>query len=93
MVEIAEWRPLKHVILECVDVRNPAVNVPLTVIASVSQWLVREKVESGAASFRMGKVFGRTLETCLKAGGAVGNPEDELLDLQQIVRDFERCFI
>jgi serine/threonine protein kinase len=93
MVEIAEWRPLKHIILKCVDVRNRAVSVPLTVIASVSQWLVREKVENGAASFRMGEVFGRTLETCLKAGGAVGNSEDELLDQQQIVRAFERCFI
>lgn len=93
MVEIAEWRPLKHIILKCVDVRNPATNVPLTAIASVSQWLVREKVESGAAAFRMGEAFGRTLATCLESGGAVGKSEDELLDLQQIVRDFERCFI
>ncbi|ERF69388.1 hypothetical protein EPUS_05933 [Endocarpon pusillum Z07020] len=93
MVEIAEWRPLKHIILKCVDVRNPAVNVPLSAIASVSQWLVREKVENGAARFRMGDVFGRALATCLKGSGAVGESDDELLNLQQIVRDFERCFI
>ncbi|KAF7512912.1 hypothetical protein GJ744_012015 [Endocarpon pusillum] len=93
MVEIAEWRPLKHIILKCVDVRNPAVNVPLSAIASVSQWLVREKVENGAARFRMGDVFGRALATCFKGIGAVGDSDDELLNLQQIVRDFERCFI
>jgi len=93
MVEIAEWRPLKHIILMCVDVRNPVANVSLTAIASVSPWLVREKVESGFASFRMGEVFGRALATCLQSGGPVGESEDVMLDLQQIVREFEKCFI
>ena len=96
MVEIAEWRALKTLVRKCVDVTKEGVDIPLNALAEIGPWLVREKVRSGAVSFRMGDVFGRAVERLLGDGGsgeisADGEGVGGLL--QGVVEELKRCFI
>ena len=94
-IEIAEWRALKTLVHKCVDVTKPNVDVPLNELAGLGNWLVKEKVESGVVRFRMGEVFGRAVEGCLKDGAAqgVGGGNKASRLLQDMARDMERCVV
>lgn len=96
MVEIAEWRALKTLVRKCVDVTSDGVDVPLSALAGVGPWLVREKVRSGAVSFRMGEVFGRAVERFLgdEVSGDVGADGEEAGRLLRgVVGELKRCFV
>ena len=58
LVEIAEWRPLKHIIKKHVDVTKPGVDVYLEDLWGIQSWLVQEQVSNGHVHFRMGDVYG-----------------------------------
>lgn len=96
MVEIAEWRALKTLVRKFVDITSDGVDIPLSALAGVGPWLVREKVGSGAVDFRMGEVFGRAVERFLGDGvskdvGVDGKEPRELL--RGFVEELKRCFV
>ncbi|GAD97616.1 predicted protein [Paecilomyces variotii No. 5] len=68
LTEIAEWRPLKHIIKKYVDVTKPNNDVSLFALAGTQDWLVRELVDRGQIEFRMGDVYGRGVSSMLKLG-------------------------
>ncbi|OJJ45964.1 hypothetical protein ASPZODRAFT_17394 [Penicilliopsis zonata CBS 506.65] len=59
LLEIAEWRPLKHIVRKHIDVADRECDVSLAALAATQDWLVREVVDRGLLEFRMGDVVGR----------------------------------
>lgn len=94
MIEIAEWRALRHVVRKCVDVTKPGADVPLDRIASVAPWLVKEKIESGVVRFRMGEVYSSAVAGCLGSGDS-GNERglDSMAILRELVEGLGNCII
>lgn len=95
MVEIAEWRALKALVRKCVDVTSDMVDVPLSALAGVGPWLVRERVKNGAVSFRMGEVFARAVEKFLEDGVSreAGADGEEAGVLRGVVGELKKCFV
>ena len=87
MVEIAEWRALKAVIRKQVDVTKTEMDVPLEEIAKVPKWLTREKILTGALGFRMGDIFARFAEACLRTG----ERQEKASDIPSVLRDGVRA--
>lgn len=88
LIEIAEWRPLKHIIKKHVDVTKAGVDVPLDDILGVQSWLMAEKIETGHVHFRMGEVYGDGIATFLRQSlriycdrGEEGQEEEDSADL------------
>ena len=92
MVEIAEWKALKRLVVKCVDVSKPEKDVPLSAIAAIPRWLLEKKVESGDAKFRMGDVYGEAIARCLKYGTET-EAQDPLSDVLVMVKSLEQCHI
>lgn len=95
LIEVAEWRALKTLIRKFVDVTKPNVDVPLNQMAGLGNWLLKEKLESGVMQFRMGDVFGRAVEGCLREGGAQDATDGKKATqpLQDMVRKLDRCVV
>lgn len=98
MIEIAEWRPLKHVVQKCVDVATKGVGVvSLEKIAEVGPWLIKEKVRNGVVDFRMGEFFGRVVGGFLGGEGArpsdVDSNRTEIAVLEEAVRNLKKCVL
>ncbi|MCJ1231358.1 hypothetical protein MMC12_008035 [Toensbergia leucococca] len=93
MVEIAEWRALKVVVRRQVDVSKTNVNVPLAEIAKVPEWLMREKILTGALGFRMGDVFAQFAEACLRIDEGQKEASESLSMLRDGVRALGRCIV
>ncbi|EAW11632.1 uncharacterized protein ACLA_093310 [Aspergillus clavatus NRRL 1] len=68
LVEIAEWRPLKHIVKKHIDVTRGEVDVSLAALAGIQGWLGCEPVERGQVAFRMGEVYGRAVSWLLMEG-------------------------
>ncbi|KAL6233198.1 hypothetical protein BDW75DRAFT_215713 [Aspergillus navahoensis] len=92
LAEIAEWRPLKHIIRKHVDVTKREVDVPLSALAGIHTWFVREVVERGHVEFRMGDVYGR-LVAWLTRPAPSGSNGQQLLTFQQLVNCLGSCQI
>ena len=96
LVELAEWKALKHIVKDCVDVRNTAsrTDVPLNEIAKVPRWLIDNEIEKGQIKFRMGDVYAEIVHVCLKFGliSEYAIP-DTLPDMLDMVRKLEDCRI
>ncbi|KAL4993594.1 prion-inhibition and propagation-domain-containing protein [Aspergillus recurvatus] len=92
LAEIAEWRPLKHIIRKHVDVTKREVDVPLSALAGIHTWFVREMVGRGHVDFRMGDMYGRLVAWLTRPvpGGSNGQ---QLLAFQQLVNCLESCQI
>jgi hypothetical protein len=67
LTEIAEWRSLKPIITNHVDVTKSKIDVSLLALAGIHAWFVRELLERGQLEFRMG---GDLWEWCFLAHGA-----------------------
>ncbi|KAL4733650.1 prion-inhibition and propagation-domain-containing protein [Aspergillus similis] len=92
LAEIAEWRPLKHIIRKHVDVTKREVDVPLSALAGIHTWFVRELVERGHVEFRMGDVYGRLIAWLTKPVPGESNGQ-QLLAFQQLVNSLGSCQI
>jgi len=92
LVEIAEWKALKRLVVKCVDVSKPEKEVPLSAIAAIPRWLLEKEVENGEAKFRMGDVYGEAIARCLKYGTEM-EAEDSLSDLLVMVKSLQQCHI
>lgn len=98
MIEIAEWRPLKHVVQKCVDVATKGVEVvSLEKIAKIGPWLIKEKVRKGVVDFRMGEIFGRAVGEFLEGESVEPLDADtnrtEIAVLEEAVRNLEKCVL
>lgn len=96
LVELGEWKALKHIIKDCVDVRRPdsITVIPLDQIGSVPKWLIRHILETGQIKYRMGDVYAEVVHICLNCGlTSEGEAPDTLPDLLAMVRKLERCQI
>lgn len=94
LIEIAEWRPLRHVVLKHVDVKSGG--VPLDKLAGIGKWLNETKVESGMVAFRMGDAFARAVKKCLGSGDGEGEGsqvEDGHLDTLGTIHELSKCII
>ncbi|OJJ52073.1 hypothetical protein ASPSYDRAFT_717740 [Aspergillus sydowii CBS 593.65] len=93
LAEIAEWRPLKHIVKKQVDVTNRLVDVPLSALAGIQAWFWRELVQRGQIEFRMGEVYGRFISylTRLDRGNQTTGRTKCLLELEQFVNELGCC--
>ncbi|EAU31025.1 predicted protein [Aspergillus terreus NIH2624] len=94
LTEIAEWCPLKFIIKNHVDVTRSEIDVPLSALAGVHAWLVRELVELGRIEFRMGEVYGNAVSWLIsRKHGELKRHEstERLLAFQQFVNELGCC--
>jgi serine/threonine protein kinase len=92
LAEIAEWRPLKHIVKKQVDVTNRLVDVPLSALAGIQVWFWRELVERGQIEFRMGEVYGRMVSYLTRPGREDQTERTEsLLELEEFVNELGCC--
>lgn len=94
LIEIAEWRPLRHVVLKHVDVKSR--EVPLDKLAGIGKWLNETKVESGMVAFRMGDAFARAVKKCLRSEDSEGEDnqvKDGHLDTLGTIHELGKCII
>jgi hypothetical protein len=98
LLEVSEWRPLKHMAKKCVDVTKPHVDVPLAALAGIQEWLVKEHVDNGHAAFRMGDVYASGLPLLLKPRKRTDNlpqqeDKDDLLSFRSYLARLSRCIV
>ncbi|KAH6705196.1 prion-inhibition and propagation-domain-containing protein [Leptodontidium sp. MPI-SDFR-AT-0119] len=96
LLELAEWKALKHIVAKCVEIRkiDSNVGVKLDSIAEIPKWLDKQVVATGQLKFRMGDIYADVVHTCLRYG--MTNAEecpDTLPDLLQVVRNLERIWV
>lgn len=90
LIEIAEWRPLRHVLLKYVDVKSG--EVPLNRLAGIGKWLNETKIESGMVAFRMGDAFARAVRKCLSESED-NNVKGGHLDMLETIHELSKCVI
>ena len=99
LIEIAEWRPLKHIIKKYVDVTKPGVDVSLEDLSGIQSWLVKEQVLNGHVDFRMEDVYGEGISSFLMQR-IYHDPEQEeqeeedpgdLLAFHQFIVELSKC--
>lgn len=96
LLELAEWKALKHIVTKCVDVRkiDSNIGVRLDSIAEIPKWLDKHVVTTGQLKFRMGDIYADVVHTCLRYGmTAAEECPDTLPDLLRIVRNLERICV
>ncbi|KAF7948278.1 uncharacterized protein EAE97_003689 [Botrytis byssoidea] len=96
LLELAEWKTLKHIVAKCVEVRkiDSNVGVRLDSIAEIPKWLDKHVVATRKLNFRMGDIYADVAHTCLKYG--MTSPDecpDTLPDLLRFVRNLERICV
>lgn len=91
LIEISEWRPLKHIIKKCVDVSKANVDVPIASLAATQDWLIENHIANRHVEFRMGEIFGKGLRFLLTqddvSDGAGRKEGEDLLRLQEFVAE------
>ncbi|KAJ6031534.1 hypothetical protein N7540_002266 [Penicillium herquei] len=96
LTEIAEWRPLKHIIKSYLDVTNSDVDIPLSALAGTSSWLMQNLANRGKIEFRMGDVYGDGVSRFLSLGSMETDSRSSTVDLlafQRFVQELGLCFI
>ncbi|KAL2417597.1 hypothetical protein ABEF95_011930 [Exophiala dermatitidis] len=95
LVELAEWKALKYIVKDCVDVRKQptaAYSVSLNDIAQVPRYLIDHEVKIGQIQYRMGDTYARQVGVCLNHGlSPLDAAPDTLQDLLDMVRSLESC--
>ncbi|KAI1459631.1 prion-inhibition and propagation-domain-containing protein [Annulohypoxylon moriforme] len=88
MLEVAEWRALQYLVDSVVNVGVE--NVPLTQLAKVKPFLLREDGKSGTAKlrYRMGNIYAAACMTCLR-----GEKVDEVEMNEKNVTLFEPSLV
>ncbi|PWY73021.1 hypothetical protein BO70DRAFT_320362 [Aspergillus heteromorphus CBS 117.55] len=96
MVEIAEWRPLKHIIKRHVDVGKKDVDISISALAGTRNWLLHEFVDRGQVEFRMGDVYGGGVSRFLRSEPKEtdnGSSTSDLLAFQRFVHELSLCCV
>jgi hypothetical protein len=96
LLELAEWKALKHIVAKCVEVRkvDSNVGVRLDSIAEIPKWLDKHMVATGQLKFRMGDIYADVAHTCLRYGmTSAEDCPDTLPDLLRFVRNLERICV
>ncbi|KAF7937476.1 uncharacterized protein EAE98_001790 [Botrytis deweyae] len=96
LLELAEWKALKHIVAKCVEVRkvDSNVGVRLDNIAEIPKWLDKHVVATGKLNFRMGDIYADVAHTCLKYGMTSAEEcPDTLPDLLRFVRILEQICV
>jgi len=96
LIEISEWRPLKHIIKKLVDVTKRGVEIPLSELSGIRNWLIENQISNGHVNFRMGEIYGKGLSQLLSDRAPVGQDQrddEELLAFQQFVRELSKCHV
>jgi len=96
LLELAEWKALKHIVAKCVDVKkiDSNIGVRLDSIAGIPKWLDKHIITAGQLKFRMGDIYADVVRTCLRYGmTAAEECPDTLPDLLRIVRILERICV
>ncbi|KAF7930904.1 hypothetical protein EAE99_004154 [Botrytis elliptica] len=96
LLELAEWKALKHIVAKCVEVRkvDSNVGVRLDNIAEIPKWLDQHVVATGKLNFRMGDIYADVAHTCLKYGMTPAEEcPDTLPDLLRFVRILEQICV
>ncbi|TGO59531.1 hypothetical protein BOTNAR_0160g00070 [Botryotinia narcissicola] len=96
LLELAEWKALKHIVAKCVEVRkiDSNVGVRLDGIAEIPKWLDKHVVATRKLNFRMGNIYADVAHSCL--GYGMTSPDecpDTLPDLLRFVRNLERTCV
>ncbi|KAL2396883.1 hypothetical protein ABEF93_004335 [Exophiala dermatitidis] len=95
LVELAEWKALKYIVKDCVDVRKQPTatySVSLNDIAQVPKHLIDHEVKNGQVHYRMGDTYARQVGVCLNHGlSPLDAAPDTLRDLLDMVRSLENC--
>ncbi|EHY53051.1 hypothetical protein HRR83_006108 [Exophiala dermatitidis] len=95
LVELAEWKALKYIVKDCVDVRKQPTatySVSLNDIAQVPKHLIDHEVKNGQVHYRMGDTYARQVGVCLNHGlSPLDAAPDTLQDLLDMVRSLENC--
>ncbi|KAL3478345.1 hypothetical protein BJX99DRAFT_224657 [Aspergillus californicus] len=96
LTEIAEWRPLKHIIKSYLDVTNSNVDISLIGLAGTQKWLTREIVDRGKIEFRMGDIYGGGVSRLLRLAPSEVDSRSStpyLLAFQQFVHQLGGCCV
>jgi Prion-inhibition and propagation len=94
LIEISEWRPLKYIIKKHVDVMKQGVDVPLSDLSGIQNWLVENQISNGQVHFRMGEIYAKGLSLLLNDPipfGQEQREEEELLAFQHFVLELSQC--
>jgi serine/threonine protein kinase len=92
LVELAEWKALKHIVKDCADVRKPENHVSLNEISQLPKWLGENELASGQIKYRMGDTYATIVDICLKYGSyPLDASPDTVPDLLDVVRRLENC--
>ncbi|KAL6918398.1 hypothetical protein FSST1_009893 [Fusarium sambucinum] len=67
LIEIAEWTPLRKIVKKRIDTSG-SIDVKLSDIAVLSQWMHGRYITEGNAAFRLGTAFMKMLALCIPAG-------------------------
>ncbi|KAJ5921341.1 hypothetical protein N7466_009667 [Penicillium verhagenii] len=96
LTEIAEWRPLKHIIKSYIDVTNCDVDIPLSALAGTPSWLTQQLADRGKIEFRMGDIYGAGVSRLLRLGSMEIDSRSSTVDLlsfQRFVQELGLCCI
>ncbi|KAJ5933868.1 hypothetical protein N7454_006197 [Penicillium verhagenii] len=96
LTEIAEWRPLKHIIKSYLDVTNSDVDIPLSALAGTPSWLTQQLADRGKIDFRMGDIYGGGVSRLLRLGSVEIDSRSSTVDLlafQRFVQELGLCCI
>ena len=91
LIEISEWRPLKHIIKKHLDVTKPGVQVSLNEFAGIRNWLVQNQISNAHVGFRMGEIFEKGVSLLLN--GPVGQEQGEDDAFGRFVLELSKCHV
>jgi serine/threonine protein kinase len=96
LTEIAEWRPLKHIVSKHIDVTNTDLDIPLSALAGIQPWLIRAFTENGQVAYRMGEVYANGVSSLLRlelADERNYSSTEQLLAYQKFVNELDLCYV
>ncbi|KAH6991775.1 prion-inhibition and propagation-domain-containing protein [Fusarium venenatum] len=88
LIEIAEWTPLRKIVKKRIDTSG-SIDVKLSDIAVLSQWMHRRYITEGVAAFRLGTAFMKMLSLCIPAG----DEKPDLADFYSALEGMTACNI
>lgn len=94
LIEIAEWRPLKHLVRKCIEHHEPQTKI----LEKVRDWIKENEIENGMVAFRMGEKYALAVskifhQTQLVTEGSTSPRDEDTNTLLDVVHELEICRI